>query len=219
LQRTTTGSGMRLLNALVYSSWPIRTASSFLSSRARYHIFFNGCTCTNIISMEHHKRPRLQLSTVTSQDINATMKDRSPYEQRIGKLITACQKCHGEGKVRGNLSKKAKARKKSMQYDTSGPTPYETNPSRQELMQIPKKPCKECSGTGLTLQDPNTSSNTIMPPSTVSVAIIGGGIGGFALAAALQHRNIDCVVYERDLSFEERKQGYGLVSVDVHVST
>jgi len=42
------------------------------------------------------------------------------------------------------------------------------------------------------------------------VAIVGGGIGGIALAAALQHRGVPCAVYEKDSSFEERRQGYGL---------
>jgi len=42
------------------------------------------------------------------------------------------------------------------------------------------------------------------------VAIVGGGIGGLALALALVHRRIPCTVYERDASFDERKQGYGL---------
>jgi len=42
------------------------------------------------------------------------------------------------------------------------------------------------------------------------IGIVGGGIGGLALAIACQHRNIPCTVFERDLSIEERKQGYGL---------
>jgi len=48
------------------------------------------------------------------------------------------------------------------------------------------------------------------PPPLAMVAIVGGGIGGIALAAALQHRGVPCAVYERDASFEERNQGYGL---------
>jgi 2-polyprenyl-6-methoxyphenol hydroxylase-like FAD-dependent oxidoreductase len=42
------------------------------------------------------------------------------------------------------------------------------------------------------------------------VAIIGGGIGGLALGVACWHRNIPFTVYERDTSFLQRKQGYGL---------
>jgi salicylate hydroxylase len=42
------------------------------------------------------------------------------------------------------------------------------------------------------------------------VAIIGGGIGGIATAVALQRRGINAVVFERDVDFSIRRQGYGL---------
>ena len=42
------------------------------------------------------------------------------------------------------------------------------------------------------------------------VAIMGGGIGGLAAAVALQQDGANVTVYERDVSFEDRKQGYGL---------
>ena len=45
----------------------------------------------------------------------------------------------------------------------------------------------------------------------INVAVIGGGIGGFALALALQKRGMTSVrVFERDQSFDERRQGYGV---------
>ncbi|MGZ5284210.1 MAG: FAD-dependent monooxygenase, partial [Kaistella sp.] len=40
--------------------------------------------------------------------------------------------------------------------------------------------------------------------------IIGGGIGGVALAVACLHRGIPFTLYERDQSFGARSQGYGL---------
>jgi len=46
--------------------------------------------------------------------------------------------------------------------------------------------------------------------SDLMVAIVGGGIGGLALALALQHRGVRCRVFERDNHFDERSQGYGL---------
>jgi salicylate hydroxylase len=53
-----------------------------------------------------------------------------------------------------------------------------------------------------------------LPSAVVSrlprVAIAGGGIGGLALAIALQQRNIPVTIYERDTSFHQRQQGYGL---------
>ena len=42
------------------------------------------------------------------------------------------------------------------------------------------------------------------------VAICGAGIGGCALALALQQRNIRCVVFEKDPCEDARSQGYGL---------
>ena len=44
----------------------------------------------------------------------------------------------------------------------------------------------------------------------IVVAIVGGGIGGLALAAALHNQGIEAVVFERDSDFDARKQGYGL---------
>lgn len=42
------------------------------------------------------------------------------------------------------------------------------------------------------------------------LAIIGGGIGGVALAVACLHRGIPFTLYERDRGFAARSQGYGL---------
>jgi len=46
--------------------------------------------------------------------------------------------------------------------------------------------------------------------SLFRVGIAGGGIGGVALALALQRLGIRSVLFERDASFDERTQGYGL---------
>ena len=43
-----------------------------------------------------------------------------------------------------------------------------------------------------------------------NIAIIGGGMGGVALAVACLHRGIPFTLYERDASFDSRSQGYGL---------
>ena len=42
------------------------------------------------------------------------------------------------------------------------------------------------------------------------VCIIGGGIGGLALAVGLQSRGVRCHVVERDSGWDERRRGYGL---------
>ncbi|KAI9206236.1 FAD-binding monooxygenase [Polychytrium aggregatum] len=42
------------------------------------------------------------------------------------------------------------------------------------------------------------------------IGIVGGGIGGLALAIALQRHGIGSIVFEKDTSFNARSQGYGL---------
>jgi 2-polyprenyl-6-methoxyphenol hydroxylase-like FAD-dependent oxidoreductase len=42
------------------------------------------------------------------------------------------------------------------------------------------------------------------------IVVAGGGIGGAALAVALQRKGFDVLVLEADRSFDARKQGYGL---------
>ena len=165
----------------------------------------------------------------------------SPYENKMGRIISSCPKCHGEGKVRAPMSKKARALK--MRSNSSngaegddGPAPPRPETARVVVAPPPTKPCRACDGTGLVATrfppPPPPSSSApppssahrvrqhsaaaaagggmVRPPPLAMVAIVGGGIGGIALAAALQHRGVPCAVYEKDASFEERRQGYGL---------
>lgn len=131
---------------------------------------------------------------------------RSPYERKMGKIIQICHKCNGESKVRANLSKKARAKRRAKIERQDGDV----------IPQIPMKPCSACDASGLIATSAEDDSGNTCEGRDAeifngfTVAIIGGGIGGVALAAALQHRNIPCKIYERDTSFEERKQGYGL---------
>lgn len=67
--------------------------------------------------------------------------------------------------------------------------------------------CSACQGSGLVLADSHPSVDTENYPH---VAIIGGGIGGIALAVACLHRGIPFTIYERDGGFDARSQGYGL---------
>lgn len=136
------------------------------------------------------------------------MEHLSPYERKMGKAISVCSKCNGEGKVRAPLSKKAK---RKLQQEGNGPG---DGPSQAYTPNF--KPCKLCEGSGLLASEPSEVNahddqrKSPLRPDDFSVAICGGGIGGLALAIACQHRSIPCTVYERDGSFEERKQGYGL---------
>lgn len=115
-----------------------------------------------------------------------------------------CKECQGLGKKRRRLRKKVKLRyqKALIQFEESNGEG--TAPVR------PKghlDPCSNCSGTGLVLAaEPPTPDSENYP----HIAIIGGGIGGAALAVACLHRGIPFTLYERDNSFNERSQGYGL---------
>lgn len=46
--------------------------------------------------------------------------------------------------------------------------------------------------------------------SDVSIAIVGGGIGGLGAALSLQLSGFNVTVYERDTAFNDRRQGFGL---------
>jgi 2-polyprenyl-6-methoxyphenol hydroxylase-like FAD-dependent oxidoreductase len=67
--------------------------------------------------------------------------------------------------------------------------------------------CLICSGSGIIRSARSPIADKENYPH---VAIIGGGIGGVALAVACLHRGIPFTLYERDKSFDERSQGYGL---------
>ncbi|MCD8432378.1 FAD-dependent monooxygenase [Tenacibaculum finnmarkense genomovar ulcerans] len=116
---------------------------------------------------------------------------------------TICTQCKGEGKKRRKISKKArlqyqKALAKSVSESTLIP-PITPKASYTK--------CINCSGSGLV-----TTTNLPEKPleNYPHIAIIGGGIGGVALAVACLHRQIPFTLYERDSSFDARAQGYGL---------
>ncbi len=115
-----------------------------------------------------------------------------------------CPECKGLGKKKRRLRKKVKLRYKLAleefeKSDKKGLPPTRPKPHLDQ--------CKNCNGSGL------LPSATYPLPDTENfphVAIIGGGIGGVALAVACLHRGIPFTIYERDLSFNARSQGYGL---------
>ncbi|CAE7767814.1 auaG, partial [Symbiodinium pilosum] len=53
-------------------------------------------------------------------------------------------------------------------------------------------------------------SNALDVPKCGQIVVAGGGIGGAAVAVALQSKGFDVLVLESDPSFDARKQGYGL---------
>jgi len=115
-----------------------------------------------------------------------------------------CLDCQGRGKKSKRIRKKAK-----LQYQRD--LAAFTQQGAQGLP--PTKPkghldaCKTCNGSGLLARDEPLIADKEHYPH---VAIIGGGIGGVALAVACLHRGIPFTLFERDNSFDERSQGYGL---------
>ena len=102
-----------------------------------------------------------------------------------------CPDCHGMGK---KPSRKHRSKKKRLKNNN---------------VQLLEK-CFNCDGTGLVLSTSPSAVLDCTHNKDHHVSIIGGDIGGMALALALQHRQIPCTIYEKDTHFDERLQGYGL---------
>ena len=115
---------------------------------------------------------------------------------------TACLECQGRGKKSKGLSKKVKLRyqRELAEFEklNGGGIPPIYPKGHLDI-------CSTCKGSGLV--------RSIIKPKGENyphVAIIGGGIGGVALAVACLHRGIPFTLYERDSGFDARSQGYGL---------
>lgn len=116
----------------------------------------------------------------------------------------ACPKCKGRGSRSRSLRKKARLEyiKQLDEFERmkgEGPAPVRPKGHLES--------CTHCSGSGLVraAEFPHTDAEHYP-----HVAIIGGGIGGAALAVACLHRGIPFSLYERDSGFSARSQGYGL---------
>jgi len=117
---------------------------------------------------------------------------------------TVCPECHGRGKKSQKLRKKIRLRyqREVAEFqNTNGEGKAPVRPKRH------LSPCSNCAGSGLVAAAKNPMANTENYPH---IAIIGGGIGGVALAVACLHRGIPFTLYERDSGFDVRSQGYGL---------
>jgi 2-polyprenyl-6-methoxyphenol hydroxylase-like FAD-dependent oxidoreductase len=117
---------------------------------------------------------------------------------------TICPECYGYGKKYTKLRYKARLR-----YEMAV-CQFEKAQSEGKASNRPKLTqhlCDNCDGSGL------ISASSYPPVDSENfphVAIIGAGIGGIALAVACLHRGIPFTLFERDLSFDARAQGYGL---------
>lgn len=117
---------------------------------------------------------------------------------------TICPECQGLGKKKQRIRKSVRLRylkelEAFEKTDRKGKTPIHPVPHLYL--------CSECSGSGvIPAKDFPAPDHEKFP----HIAIIGGGIGGVALAVACKHRGIPYTLYERDDSFMTRSQGYGL---------
>ena len=130
------------------------------------------------------------------------MPDHISLTHEVQSSWTLCTKCKGRGRIRQKIRKKVKLNYQAalLQFEKQGGV-------------VPEKPkahlstCPSCLGSGLSAAAHPPEANTENYPK---VAIIGGGIGGVALAVAYLHRGIPFTLYERDSDFSARSQGYGL---------
>lgn len=117
---------------------------------------------------------------------------------------TVCLECSGLGRIARESSLK---RRRQYQFALEA---FEKSPTGGGAPTPPKlnfDVCIACKGRGLQASHEVTTVDAKHYPK---VGIIGGGIGGVALAVACLHRGIPFTLYERDESFGARSQGYGL---------
>ena len=114
-----------------------------------------------------------------------------------------CLECQGRGKKSKRLRKQVRLRYQ-MAFDQFKNTSEGSTPVRPKGHLYS---CSTCGGSGLL---PATHPPVTDKKNYPHIAIIGGGIGGVALAVACLHRGIPFTLYERDSSFDVRSQGYGL---------
>lgn len=132
------------------------------------------------------------------------MKEELEKSENIKTSWTICLECQGRGKKSRGLSNKARRH-----YQRA----IDQFKQNKEEGTVPVRPkghlytCLKCNGSGLQHAPNSPVADKANYPH---VAIIGGGIGGIALAVACLHRSIPFTIYERDDNFDARSQGYGL---------
>ena len=118
--------------------------------------------------------------------------------------LSICPDCKGRGKKSKKIRKNVRLRYKHALNQFEKSKDDVSAPVRPKAQLYP---CLNCNGSGLIHSaGPPIADKENYP----HVAIIGGGIGGIALAVACLHRSIPFTLYERDSGFDVRSQGYGL---------
>jgi len=119
-----------------------------------------------------------------------------------------CTECQGRGKISKRLRKKVRLRYQRElelfeKINGEGIAPIRPKAHLDA--------CSNCKGSGLIRSAIQAFSEKGPDKENYPhLAIIGGGIGGVALAVACLHRGIPFTLYERDSGFDARSQGYGL---------
>lgn len=117
---------------------------------------------------------------------------------------SSCPDCQGRGKKSRRLRKAVRRAYQRALSDFEKSERVGTPPVHPKADQYS---CETCAGKGILPADGFPEPDRENYPH---VAIIGAGIGGTALAIACLHRGIPFTIYERDISFNDRSQGYGL---------
>jgi 25S rRNA (adenine(2142)-N(1))-methyltransferase, Bmt2 len=81
-----------------------------------------------------------------------------------------------------------------------------------------EKNTKNMESSSSTTQSTLSSTTSDKSFTVLPVAIVGGGLGGCALALSLQRKGIPYIMYEKDPHFTSRKQGYALTLMQVSQS-
>ena len=148
------------------------------------------------------KTKSFELNRQKNQELIIDTTDNIPPLQK--NKWNVCPDCKGQRLKRKKLRKKTRLSylKELEQYESSNRT-----------SSIPVRPkgqlyaCVNCEGSGLIAAE---NFPIVDEENYPHIAIVGGGIGGVALAVACLHRGIPFILFERDDSFAARSQGYGL---------
>ena len=134
---------------------------------------------------------------------NLSIKNFFKEMQTNTPFFTICPECKGSGKQKRRIKKKIQLRYQAQLAVFEQSNSEGIAPIRPEGTLLS---CPDCNGSGII-----SSKNFPIPDENFPhVAIIGAGIGGIALAIGCLHRGIPFTIYEKDGSFNERSQGYGL---------
>jgi len=150
-----------------------------------------------------------------------TLLRASSFHQNTGAPHSICNRCQGLGEVKAKKKNRSRRILENTSEKRDGFLRSQLDPMHP-FQRGPRVPCPSCEGCGLiyTTYSSDFAASLVATSDSVgtgnpgrhkcAVAIVGGGLGGLALALALQQRGISCTVLEKDGYADQRAQGYGL---------